>query len=360
MRELKDTLFGKLALIEYKYSKIIVISMILITVFLSFGALNLSFESDFMKELPQNFDVIKTQNLINSEFGEEEGIIILLETDFDVVNDIRNKESLESIYELEERLKARPEIIDVIGPGTVYYSIFRGIPSDDATLREVAKNIPELISKDYTSAIVIVRMSGVRGEEEIQAAIDIVNEETEKVELYGLNYTVTGSPVLNKTILKILREDSLKTMAISAIIVFILLTLILRFKSFFVIIPLLCGVLWTAGILSYIGIPISLVTASVGAIVIGLGAEYGIFMVLRYNEEAKKNKSNEARVVAMVAGVGRGTIGSSSTTIAGFMALALSSMPMMIHLGTALSLGIVSCLVGALIFLPSIMALREW
>ena len=360
MKELRDTLFGKLALIEYKYSKIIVASMLLITIFLSFGALNLRFESDFTKELPQNFDVVKTQNLINSEFGEEEGIIILLETDFDVVEDIRNKQSLESIYELEKRLKARPEIIDVIGPGTVYYSIFKGIPSDEATLREVAKSMPGLISKDYTSAIVMVRMSGVRGEDEIQAAIDIVQEETEKTQLYGLDYTITGSPVLNKTILRVLREDSLKTMAISAIIVFLLLTLILRFKSLFVIIPLICGVLWTAGILSYVGIPISLVTASVGAIVIGLGAEYGIFMVLRYNEEAKKAKPNEERVVAMVAGVGRGTIGSSATTVAGFMALALSSMPMMVHLGTALSLGIISCLIGALVFLPSIMALREW
>ena len=360
MKELRDTLFGKLALIEYKYSKIIVTSMLLITIFLSFGALNLRFESDFTKELPQNFDVVRTQNLIDSEFGEEEGIIILLETDFDVVEDIRNKQSLESIYDLEKRLKSRPEIIDVIGPGSVYYSIFKGIPSDEATLKEVAKTIPGLISKDYTSAIVMVRMSGVRGEDEIQAAIDIVEEETEKVQLYGLDYTITGSPVLNKTILKVLREDSLKTMAISAIIVFLLLTLILRFKSLFVIIPLICGVLWTAGILSYLGIPISLVTASVGAIVIGLGAEYGIFMVLRYNEEAKKGKSNEERVVAMVAGVGKGTIGSSSTTVAGFMALALSSMPMMVHLGTALSLGIISCLIGALVFLPSIMGLREW
>ena len=360
MKELRDTLFGKLALIEYKYSKIIVASMLLITIFLSFGALNLRFESDFTKELPQNFDVVKTQNLINSEFGEEEGIIILLETDFDVVDDIRNKQSLESIYELEKRLRSRPEIIDVIGPGTVYYSIFKGIPSDEVALREVAKTMPGLISKDYTSAIVMVRMSGVRSEEEIQAAIDVVEEETEKVQLYGLEYTITGSPVLNKTILKILREDSLKTMAISAIIVFILLSLILRFKSFFVIIPLICGVLWTAGILSYLGIPISLVTASVGAIVIGLGAEYGIFMVLRYNEEAKKGKSNQERVVAMIAGVGRGTIGSSATTVAGFMALALSSMPTMVHLGTALSLGIISCLIGALVFLPSIMALRGW
>ena len=119
-------------------------------------------------------------------------------------------------------------------------------------------------------------------------------------------------------------------------------------------------VFWTVGILSYARIPLSIITASIGAIIIGLGAEYGIFMVLRYNEELKKGKPREDRIVAMVAGVGSGTIGSSSTTIAGFMALALSSMPMMIHLGIALSLGIVSCLIGALVFLPSIMALREW
>lgn len=360
MKELKDTMFGKIALIEYRYSKIIVTSMIILTIFLSYGALNLRFESNFMKEIPQDFDVVKTQNLIDSEFGEEEGIIVILETDLDIVNDIRNKQSLESIYELEKRLKARPEIIEVIGPATVYYSIFGEIPSDEVTLRDVAKTMPGLISKDYTSALVMARMSGVRGEEEIQAAIDIVKEETEKTQLYGLKYKLTGSPIINKTILKILREDAIKTMAISAIIVFILLSLILKYKSFFVIIPLLCGVFWTVGILSYLGISISLVTASVGAIVIGLGAEYGIFMIARYNEEARKGKSNEERVVAMVAGVGIGTIGSSSTTIAGFLSLALSSMPAMVHLGTALSLGIVTCLIGALVFLPSIMALREW
>ncbi|MDY1591726.1 MAG: MMPL family transporter [Methanofastidiosum sp.] len=360
MKELRDTFFGKLALIEYKYSKIIVIIMLLITVFLSIGSQNIRFESDFLKELPPNFDVVKTQNLIKSEFGEDEGIIIFLETNPDITNDIRNKQSIESIYNLENQLKSRPEILSVVGPGMVYYSIFRGIPSDETILKEVAKNIPELISTDYTSALVIVKISGVRSEKEINSVINVVEEEIGKVELHGLNYEITGSPVINKTIVSVLRNDAYKTMIISAIIVFALLTLILRFKSLFVIVPLLCGVLWTVGILAYAKIPLSIITASIGAIIIGLGAEYGIFMVLRYNEEAKKGRSNEDRIVAMVAGVGSGTIGSSSTTIAGFMALAISSMPMMVHLGIALSLGIVSCLVGALVFLPSIMALREW
>lgn len=74
MAELRDTFFGKLALIEYKYSKIIVIAMLLITIFLTVGSLNIRFESDFLRELPPNFDVVKTQNLIKSEFGKKKAL----------------------------------------------------------------------------------------------------------------------------------------------------------------------------------------------------------------------------------------------------------------------------------------------
>ena len=185
------------------------------------------------------------------------------------------------------RLKSCPEILNVIGPEQ-YTILFLEVSLLMKLLREVAKNIPELISTDYSSAVVIVKTSGVRSEKEINSLINVVEEEIKKVELHGLNYKITGSPVLNKTIINVLREDAYKTMIISAIIVFVLLTLILRFKSLFVIVPLLCGVFWTVGILSYARIPLSIITASIGAIIIGLGAEYGIFMVLRYNEELKK------------------------------------------------------------------------
>ena len=52
--------------------------MLILTVFFAAQSLNLKlFESDIIKEIPQEFDVVKTQQLITNEFGAEEAIIIL-------------------------------------------------------------------------------------------------------------------------------------------------------------------------------------------------------------------------------------------------------------------------------------------
>jgi len=361
VHDLRKTYLGKLGVIEYRYSKIIVITMLILTLFFAAQSINLRFESNMMKEIPQNFDVVKTQELITNEFGAEEAIIILLETDLDEVSDIRNKKSLESIYRLEQRLRSRPEILDAIGPGTIYYSLFGGIPDNEIYLNEVAETIPQLISSDYSSAIVLVRTTSfVYDQASINSIIEIVEEEVEKENLYGLNYSITGTPILIKTLLEILQEDIIKTVILALMTILILLTLIFYFKSLLVIAPPILGMIWTTGQLSMMGVPISMATGTFGAIIIGLGTEYGIFMMSRYREEAKKRATNETRVVAMIAGVGKGTIGSSTTTIAGFVALTFSSMPSVVHLGQTLSLGIINCLIGAFFFLPCLMSLKEW
>jgi hydrophobe/amphiphile efflux-3 (HAE3) family protein len=361
MHDLRDTYLGRLGVLEYKYSKIIVIAMLVLTLFFGSQSLNLSFESDLMKEIPQEFDVVKTQQLITNEFGAEEAIIILLQTNLDEVSDIRNKDSLESIYRLEQRLKSRPEILDAFGPGTVYYSIFGEIPDNETYLKDVAETMPQLISSDYSAAIVLVRTTSfVYDQASINSIVKIVEEEIEKENLYGLNYNVTGSPILIKTLLEILQEDIVRTVVFALLIILILLTLIFHSKSLLVIAPPVLGMIWTTGQLSLMGVPISMATGTFGAIIIGLGTEYGIFMMSRYREEAKKGASNETRVVAMIAGVGKGTIGSSTTTIAGFAALTFSSMPEVVHLGQTLSLGIINCLIGAFFFLPCLMSLKEW
>ena len=361
MKQLKKITFEKWAVTQYRYSKLIVILMLILTVFFAAQSLNLSIESNLMNEIPQNFDVVKTQQLITNEFGAEEAIIILLETNLDEVSDIRNKQSLESIYRLEQRLKSRPEILDTIGPGKVYYSIFGEIPDNETSLKDVAETIPQLISSDHSTAIVLVRTTSfVYDQASIKSIVKIVEEEVEKENLYGLNYKITGTPILLKSMVEILQQDIIKTTLLALLTIFILLTAVFNLKSFFVIAPTIIGIIWTTGQLSMLGVPIGVVTGSFGAIIIGLGTEYGIFMMSRYRDEAKKRASNERRVVAMIADVGKGTFESSTTTIAGFVALTFSSMPSMIHLGQILSLGILNCLIGAFFFLPCLMALKEW
>ena len=52
MHELRDTFLGKLGVLEYRYSKIIVIAMLVLTLFFGSQSLNLRFESNMMKDIP--------------------------------------------------------------------------------------------------------------------------------------------------------------------------------------------------------------------------------------------------------------------------------------------------------------------
>ena len=107
-----------------------------------------------------------------------------------------------------------------------------------------------------------------------------------------------------------------------------------------------------------LGIPISLSTVIVGAVIIGLGVEYGIFMVSRYYEERERRTSAESLKIA-ITNIGSSTFGSAATTAAAFFALTLSAMPMIQDLGQTLALGIIYCWIAAVIVNPCFIVFEE-
>ena len=93
--------------------------------------------------------------------------------------------------------------------------------------------------------------------------------------------------------------------------------------------------------------------------ILGLGTEYGIFLVERYEEEREKGRSQKQALVKALPSVGSGIIGSGTTTIAGFLALLLASMPMVKHLGETLALGIFCILLATVVIAPAFMLVEE-
>jgi predicted RND superfamily exporter protein len=129
-------------------------------------------------------------------------------------------------------------------------------------------------------------------------------------------------------------------------------------RSIIVFLPLILTVVWTFGTMGFLGIAMSVTTGVIGAILLGLGVEYGIFMVSRYYEERQRHEPAEAIKIA-VSNIGASTFGSGATTAAAFLALMLSIMPMIQHLGQTLALGITFCWLAATIINPCFILLEE-
>jgi hydrophobe/amphiphile efflux-3 (HAE3) family protein len=352
---------------QYKYKKQIAIAVIFFTIFMIFGISKLELQTDLNKEMPQDMEIYKLNDKINSKFGGQDVILILImlnddSSNRDIIDDIRNPDVFRYLIELEDELNKESSIESVIDAATYV----RDYPLDTSEqVENILKNVPQanqFISDDYKTTMVMVKADVGSSEEKIISLTNLIDSKLKSIPIpKGVKTTVTGTPSIRVTMFDLLGHDAIFTILVASFIIFILLIIMERSltKTILIFVPLVIGLIGTMGTLGWIGMKISVATAGLGAMILGLGVEYGVFMYTRYKEEKDKGKSQRDSLSVSVPSVGSAIIGSSTTTIIGFLALTLSVLPMLQHLGISLALGIGFCLFAAVFIEPVVILLEE-
>jgi len=390
----------KLAAFQCRHYKKVIVATLVLTVFLGYGATGLRFQGDLEKEMPQDLPVFVLQDKIASEFRGEEYLVVAVCLDRetgakDLPHDIRDPRVVASVVELHERLEAESSIEKVVSVAPLFQGE-GGVPPD---LEGVKKRLASasgsgaesFFNDDFSIMLVYVSPLAGLSEEKVRAVTEMIQNDVDAItKPAGVKYKITGVAPLIIELLRLMREDMKFTTAVAAAIIFGLLALLERSfsKGFLVFLPLIFGITWTFGTMGFLGIPISISTVMIGAVIIGLGVEYGIFMVSRYYEErwgkrgrgrkegkerkeekegkerkegkeGKAGKSSREALRVAVTNIGASTFGSAATTIAAFLALTLSVMPMIQHLGQSLALGIFFCWIAAVLVNPCFIVFEE-
>lgn len=366
--------------------EIVIGAAAIITIFMAINALSLSIETDFNKFLPQDLEVVKNQNLLTEKFSEFSGFFILakLDTGFagdNEINDIRDPKVMRDLYELEESLRENPDINSVAGAPDILVRAFGSIPGDMETIKGFFGESRELFGNDYSLTTIIVNVEGGLEEDRLNRVVKNIEEDVEGVGFPGsLELVVTGAPIINKVVFDLLFEDLVRTISIAIALIFIVLVFAYRspVKGLLSVTILLIAVIWTGGTMKIVGIPLSLITVTVGSLVVGIGIDYTIHMMNRYAEERDKRRDDESGKCLDKEGdydecmkncficygitvdrVGTAIIGTAITTIVSFIALAGSGVPFLTDLGLALSLGIFYAMAVSLFVFPSLQVLDE-
>ena len=361
-----DKALTKLASFQCRHYKQIIVASLILTVFLGYGATELQFQGNIAKEMPQDLPVFVLQEKIASKFKGEEFMIIAVclneETGAtDIPYDIRDPKVIESVVELHERLEAESSIEKVQSVAPYFQE---SVPDDLEGVKKKLASAPgakNFFNDDFS--IMLVYASPIAGlsEEKVKAATGMIQNDVDAItKPAGVDYKITGMAPLIIELLRLMREDMIFTTLVAAVIIFGLLVLLERSftKGFLVFLPLIFAITWTFGTMGFLGIHISISTVMIGAVIIGLGVEYGIFMVSRYYEERERHTSAESLKIA-VTNIGASTFGSAATTTAAFFALTLAVMPMIQHLGQTLALGIIYCWIAAAIVNPCFIVFEE-
>lgn len=142
------------------------------------------------------------------------------------------------------------------------------------------------------------------------------------------------------------RNEVIKNMGIMLVLAVIIMIVVLAivFKVKHRLLPLgvvLVCLIWTFGIMGWFNIPITLATMATLPIIIGIGTDFGVQFLNRYDEEFRKQGNNKDAIVEASSQMGI-SVGVALIVMAfAFLTMYLSKAPLMQEFGLTLAIGVI-------------------
>lgn len=330
-----------------------------ITMLLIPGIFNLlgNVEPSLEKVLPQDIEEVKVMNDMRAQFGAD--MMYLIVYAGPPVFDSREPAMLKYIDVLSHKIGTRENVLEVSNAADIVKSINGGvIPDSLHETKEILSRSPmtsQYFNDDNSFSVIRIRTDTGASASTIKAVVDSINEDIDSVEEInpGVRIELTGFNAIDKATFEIIMSDFAFITMVS--IIFVLSVVFITFRSFskgfLPMVVVMVALLWTMGIVGYLGMTITVVSMVAAAMIMGLGIDFGIHLVHSFSENRKRMRGNIA-LRETLRELLRAMVGASLTTISGFLALLFGLLPAMKNLGVILAIGIFTTLVGAVFLLP--------
>jgi predicted RND superfamily exporter protein len=143
--------------------------------------------------------------------------------------------------------------------------------------------------------------------------------------------------------------------ALAILFVFFWATLRQPILAFIAIGPIVLVLIWILGTLALLGIPYTIVTATITALSMGIGVDYTIHIIHRYGEEYSNLRIPEAAAIRTLKTTGSALLGSALTTGVGVGVLIFSSVPALQQFGITVMITIAYSLILSVLLVPPAM-----
>jgi predicted RND superfamily exporter protein len=147
------------------------------------------------------------------------------------------------------------------------------------------------------------------------------------------------------------------SLPVAIILCFVVAVLFMRSLRFALvaIAPILIVVAWLYALMYFLGFSLNIVTATIGAISIGVGIDYAIHFTMRYREEFARTGRRIEAVETTGSGTGSALIASAASSIIGFAIMGFAPMPMFATYGLLTALMIFLAAAASLVVLPALL-----
>ena len=315
------------SLIVKKRMMILIISLVLLIPSV-FGYISTKINYDLLTYLPKEIDTMKGQDILKEDFGT--GAFSML-----VSENMKPKE----VSALKEKIQDVPHVKDVIW--------YDSLLDTSVPMEMLPKDLFEAFNHGDATLLMILYDDTSSAEGTMDAVREIRKIADERVFLSGMTAVLVDTQALS---------EAEAPLYVLLAVVLCAITLMLAMDSWLVPFVFLASIgiaiIYNLGSNLFLG-QISYVTKALAAVLqLGVTMDYSIFLWHSYEKYAETEDKEKAMAHA-IEDTMSSVIGSSVTTIAGFIALCFMSFTLGLDLGIVMAKGVLLGVVCCLTVLPA-------
>lgn len=321
---------NKFGLFIAKHRKLVLIIATLLLLPSLYGAAMTRINYDILTYLPKDLESVKGQEILNDVFNSSATGMLVIEN-----------------MEPKDVVKVKDKISKIEGvESVVWVDDFLDISIPKDMLPEELK---EMFYRENSTLVMIKFANESSSPITQQAIVDIRGVLDKQSFLSGM------AAVLKDT--KDLADKQTPIYVALAVIlatIILMLTLESTIVPFIILISIGYAILYNFGTNMLLG-DISYITKSLAAVLqLGVTLDYSIFLLHRYEEECEKLEDREEAMGHAIAATASSIVGSSLTTIAGFLAIAFMELTIGKDIGLVMAKGVMFGVLSVLTILPAL------
>ena len=318
-----------------KHRKLILLIGVLLLIPAGIGYFNTRINYDILTYLPEDIETVKGQNILKDQFGKGAFSLVMVEgmSDKDII-------ALEDKFRQIDHVESVVWYDSLAGPG---------LPKE-----MIPDKMYEAFNKGDTTMMAVFFDTSTSADETISAIEQMRLVAGEQVFISCLSVMVTD--------LKALTEQEEPIYVLIAVVLSTLVMMIFLDSFLIPIIFLLCigiAIIWNLGSNIFLG-EISYITKSLAAVLqLAVTMDYSIFLWHSFEE---KRKINDDRLEAMAQAIAEtitSVVGSSVTTVAGFIALCFMTFTLGFDLGIVMAKGVILGVISCVTVLPAMILIFD-
>ncbi len=300
-----------------------------------YGYMKTPINYDILAYLPSDIETLKGQDILMNDFQIGAFAFVLTE----------QKENKNILY-LEEQIKNLNGVHDVLS--------IADITDKTIPIEMLPENILEKIYKNGETIILVTFENGISESITMDAIENLRVLVKDASKISGMTSIVLDTKNLS---------ESEMTLYIGFAVLFCFIVLLFATDSYLIPIFLLgnigVAILLNMGTNIFLG-NISYITQSITAVLqLGVTMDFSIFLYHKYTERKQKEKDKKKAMTTAIEETFKSVVGSSLTTIAGFLALCGMELTLGMDIGLVMAKGVICGLLTVLTLFPALLLLFD-